>query len=228
MKLKEKTKSFIAGFLVCAVLLTGIFAFAAPGIMREVFYGINVVVNGRVVDFDADSRPFITEGRTFLPVRAISEALGYPVNWDGDTQTVFIGITPGETNLMRDIPRTNVRNMVTGANTRAILNGHEYFDAIRFSSGVGPVDAEQTHALNGQFIELTGLLGIIDGESITDNVTFIFIADGNRRLAEFEVVPASLPSSISVDVTGVQELTIEIHGANANRRSVALVNTTLN
>lgn len=231
MKFREKAKSFIAGFLMCAVMLTAVAALANPGAMREVFFGINVVVNGRVVDFDYDSRPFITDGRTFLPVRAISEALGYPVNWDGDTQTVFIGVTPGSTRLMTDIRPTNVRFMATGTNARAVINGQEHFDAIICTAGSPGNIGTQTHALNGQFRELTGLLGIIDGETLTATVTYSFIAEGNRRLADFEVVPGSLPQSISVDVTGVNELTIEISTANNQgniRRNVALVNTVLN
>ena len=231
MKLRD-VKVFTSGVLITVVTLTAIMAFAAPGVMREVFYGINVVVNGRTVEFEADSQPFITEGRTFLPVRAISEALGYPVNWDGYTQTVFIGVTPGETRLMTDIPPTNRQSMATGANARAVINGHEYFDAI-ISTNFGFVTSHQTHNLGGQFRELTGLFGIIDGETMgPQSVTLSFIAEGERTLAEFEMIPGALPTAISVDVTGVHLLTIEIShttGTGASgRRNVALVNTTLN
>jgi hypothetical protein len=41
-------------------------------------------VQGNVVE------PFIFEGTTFLPVRAVAEALGQEVNWDGATNTVYI------------------------------------------------------------------------------------------------------------------------------------------
>ena len=34
--------------------------------------------------------PVITESRTFIPVRFVSEVLGYEVGWDGATQTVTI------------------------------------------------------------------------------------------------------------------------------------------
>lgn len=35
---------------------------------------------------------FIEEGRTFIPLRFISESLGYKVDWDGDTQTITISL----------------------------------------------------------------------------------------------------------------------------------------
>ena len=45
-------------------------------------------VNGNVVD------PYIVDGTTYLPVRAVSEALGKQVDWDGDTNTVLISDQP--------------------------------------------------------------------------------------------------------------------------------------
>ena len=35
--------------------------------------------------------PFIMNGTTYLPVRAVGEALGMSVNWDGNTHTVYLG-----------------------------------------------------------------------------------------------------------------------------------------
>ena len=42
-------------------------------------------INGRKVE------PFIYEGTTYVPIRAISEALGKTVEWDNATKTVVIG-----------------------------------------------------------------------------------------------------------------------------------------
>lgn len=39
-----------------------------------------------------DGAPFIEDGRTFIPLRFISENLGYKVDWDGDTQTITINL----------------------------------------------------------------------------------------------------------------------------------------
>ncbi len=45
-------------------------------------------VNGKVV------HPFLSEGTTYLPVRAVSEALGQQVDWDGINRIVYIGEKP--------------------------------------------------------------------------------------------------------------------------------------
>ncbi|MDD4239332.1 MAG: copper amine oxidase N-terminal domain-containing protein, partial [Desulfotomaculaceae bacterium] len=51
--------------------------------------GIKIVVNGRAVSFD--SAPYIDEhDRTMVPLRAIAEALGAEVGWDGQTMVVTI------------------------------------------------------------------------------------------------------------------------------------------
>ncbi|WP_261807623.1 copper amine oxidase N-terminal domain-containing protein [Paenibacillus sp. N3.4] len=47
---------------------------------------INVVVNGKHLSFDVN--PQVINGHTFVPLRAIFEALGAEVNWDTSTQTV--------------------------------------------------------------------------------------------------------------------------------------------
>lgn len=45
-------------------------------------------VNGSAVTLDQCA--VIVDGRTLVPVRAISEAYGVKVDWDGDTQTVYL------------------------------------------------------------------------------------------------------------------------------------------
>ena len=49
-------------------------------------------VNGKPVRLD--QAPVISGGRTLVPVRFVSEALGAQVMWDGDTRTVFIDSRP--------------------------------------------------------------------------------------------------------------------------------------
>ena len=45
-------------------------------------------VNGNIVE------PFIIEGTTYLPVRAVSSALGKDVSWDDETKTVIVQTAP--------------------------------------------------------------------------------------------------------------------------------------
>jgi len=48
-----------------------------------------------MMQFDEDMRPFVMEGRTFLSVRALSEALALPVDFDPRTNIVYLGRVDG-------------------------------------------------------------------------------------------------------------------------------------
>jgi hypothetical protein len=48
--------------------------------------GVNILLNGVYLTFEVP--PIIVDGRTFVPLRAIVEALGAVLGWDGDTQTI--------------------------------------------------------------------------------------------------------------------------------------------
>lgn len=97
---------------LAALMLCGT-AVAANNIITqkmEVNYmGIKLVVNGvEVTPTDAAGtavEPFTSNGTTYLPVRAVANALGQAVEWDGETRTVYIGDVPGKaTSWMTKLP----------------------------------------------------------------------------------------------------------------------------
>ena len=45
-------------------------------------------VNGEVYELDVPAN--VIEGRTMVPIRFVSEAIGAVVDWDGETKTVII------------------------------------------------------------------------------------------------------------------------------------------
>jgi len=50
---------------------------------------VSVTIDGAAVTFP-DASPAIIDGRTLVPVRAVFEALGFAVQWNGETQTATI------------------------------------------------------------------------------------------------------------------------------------------
>ena len=66
---------------VCAASITAAFATTASA------DDITVLLNGNAIEFDV--APIIENDRTLVPLRAIFEALGAEVEWDGATQTVI-------------------------------------------------------------------------------------------------------------------------------------------
>jgi len=69
--------------------------------MIEALYSnINIYVDGVAVkpkDTIGNAvEPFIYNGTTYLPVRAVGSAFGKTVDWDGATQSVYVGKVPGK------------------------------------------------------------------------------------------------------------------------------------
>jgi len=93
--MKNAVKGYVAGLLTVILLFSTVAVFAnTRGVMRELFFGVNVTVDGVPQSFEYDMRPFIMDGRVFVPVHGIADALGLDVDWDGSTQTVYIGGMP--------------------------------------------------------------------------------------------------------------------------------------
>ncbi|MDR1136565.1 MAG: copper amine oxidase N-terminal domain-containing protein [Clostridiales Family XIII bacterium] len=98
---KERLKGIFIG-LIAAGLISGAIAtvHASMGTyqVNASYSNIKIYVEGRLVDpRDANGvyvEPFIINGTTYLPVRAVSEALGYDVEWDGESRSVYVGKPP--------------------------------------------------------------------------------------------------------------------------------------
>jgi len=80
-------------FLLCITLAFIIVSCTTPIAFAQENKAISVFIDGLPVVFDVE--PVIQDGRTLVPFRAIAEALGVEVSWDGETQTV--STTDGKT-----------------------------------------------------------------------------------------------------------------------------------
>ncbi len=71
----------------------------AGTLQKNVTYrDIKIVVDGNeIIPTDANGNPvepFIIDGTTYLPVRAVANAFGKEVGWDDATNTVYLGVQP--------------------------------------------------------------------------------------------------------------------------------------
>ncbi|NLY43823.1 MAG: hypothetical protein GX066_07625 [Clostridiaceae bacterium] len=88
--MRKKLVPFICGFITAGILV-GNTAVAGniSKTIEVVMNSIKIVVNGKPVDADN----ILYNGRTYVPLRAISEMLGKDVQWDGNTSTAYINDT---------------------------------------------------------------------------------------------------------------------------------------
>lgn len=98
----KNCKSYVAGMLTMLMLvsLAGTALAATGKVQKEIEYrDIKVTLDEKPLDLrDAQGNPvepFMFEGTNYLPVRAMAEAMGLNVKWDGSTATVVL-TTPEE------------------------------------------------------------------------------------------------------------------------------------
>ena len=152
----KKYKGFFAGMLTMLLLvsLTGT-AFATLGkITKELEYrDIKVSLDGEVLDLkDAAGNhvePFMFDGTNYLPVRALAEALGLNVAWDGSTNTVVL---TSPDNLTEQNPAQETPTQVSGnySRTNPAPIGTPQQVTVNTSWGSYTATVEITKAFRGQ------------------------------------------------------------------------------
>ena len=91
MKTHAKAKWLILGAIITIVIsaLTATAIAAQRQVQATLTYrDITVTMDGRQLPLSAE--PFILDGTTYLPLRAIGEALGLTASWDGTANTVSL------------------------------------------------------------------------------------------------------------------------------------------
>ena len=130
---KLNLKSFVAGMLVAILAMTMFLPGLAVQLSKQIsatYKDIKITVDGKTIEpKDANGNPvepFIADGSTYLPVRAVAEAVGYDVKWDGNTNTVILtkksAILP-ETGYSRTNPAP-----VGTAQTMTITSGKDEYN----------------------------------------------------------------------------------------------------
>ena len=79
-------KKFISGLLTGAIIASTV-AFAASYVAEPASF--KVIVNGN--EFTSDPPALVVEGRTYLPLRAMGDALGVPVEWNSELGQAEVG-----------------------------------------------------------------------------------------------------------------------------------------
>ena len=222
MKHTKKTASFLSGMLTALLLVGMVTPALASGLSKriEVSSGVSIDVEDvKLNPRDANGNPvevFIYNGTTYLPVRAVSEALEVPVQWDGSTRSVYVGKHTG------DKPAVWLENMdyFSGDSSIHTLQsdkdnaGNTYYHCIYD-------DFQRTYLLNGQYSKLTGTIyQRYDYRSTSlyydDHGLWIY-GDGELIYScPFEQGETGIdPINFDIDLTGILKLEIVFDGFEA-------------
>jgi hypothetical protein len=177
----------------------------------DVYTGVNIYVDDvKLEPKDANGNPvevFVYNGTTYLPVRAVGEAYGKVVQWDGSTQTVYLGTHSSTTPAvwLKDLDYFTGKSYVAHSADKDNL-GNVYSES--FSTEYGdPTD--NIYKLNGQYSKMTGTFyQRYDYRSNTSTNTMQIYGDG-KLLFDGSVSSGVEPVFFDVDLTGVLELRVK-------------------
>ena len=225
MKRTLRTR-LIAG-AAALVLLAGTAVAANSVITKTIqanYMGIKIVVDGvEITPKDANGKvvePFASEGTTYLPVRAIGEALDKDVTWDGSTATVYVGDVPGQaTNWMTKLPpyqiNTNYSKIYDGSDPKSYMTvaGNKITQGVHLEGS----QKNPGYALwntNLQYSYMTFTVGHIDGDSDRDINLDVYL-DGNLAQS-YTVCWDQAPQTITVPLNRASNVKLQLTNAETN------------
>lgn len=192
--MKKTIKGYILGILT-AVMLVGTVSYA--------YNTVRIVIdNKEIIPTDADGNrvdPIIIDGTTYLPVRAVANAFGKAVYWDGETSTVYLGNRNG--NLPYPTTKlADLKNIGRGwVNSRNLTDNYGNFYSNAF---VCNSNYTGQYLLNGKYTRFRATLYVKDAESDNDSAGFVITADGKDIYTSPQMTKISRPINIDVSVKG--------------------------
>lgn len=207
MKMAGKVKWFGMGVLVSLLVLqlaSPVFA-ALSGKTIEVFTGISIYVDDEKLNpVDANGNPvevFAYNGTTYLPVRAVSDAVGKAVQWDGKTNSVYLGKHTGDKPAVWLTDLDYFTGWAISQSKYRDNLGKEHQQAV--GRGIN-----NTYVLNGQYSAISGtLFQKYENRSENRTNTLELYGDG-VLLYSAEITKGAQPIDFYVDITGVLELKV--------------------
>lgn len=211
-----KRKSTLAAFLAGAAAMLLVVTLAVPALAAlaqktiQVATGVNVYVDDApLLMTDAAGNPveaFIYNGSTYLPVRAVSQAVGTTIQWDGPTQSVYIGkhSSSSPAVYLQDLDYfTGIDLGIFKDQKDNLGNTHTVsFHGDRYS------DFDNTYLINGAYTRMTGTLFLAyDRRSTKDTYSVEIYGDG-ALLFRGTVTGGVAPVDFDVDLTGVLQLRV--------------------
>lgn len=228
---KHRLHDIVLGMLLMALVMgLAIPALAATVKTIEANYmDIKLVVDGvPITPKDANGKavePFVFEGTTYLPVRAVGEALGKDVKWDGATKTVYIGEIPGKINYLVDVcppyETAKYKEYHSTDGNFFQMGGKNYSNGFTLNDGGGFALIN----LNGEYSTLEFETGHVDGSPMYDD-TLEFYLDG-EFLKEIEVKAEGSVQKVSVPLKHALQLKIVFTGPYRHNTYCGIANAIL-
>ncbi|TCM86450.1 copper amine oxidase-like protein [Paenibacillus sp. BK033] len=207
----KRIRDFTIGVMVGALLLSGTMVYAS-GINVEMV-SLKFFFNNSEKIMPADQHSFIYKGRTYVPLRYMSESAGQSVQYDKNNKAVYIG-TPkeGTVTYLENMRNLSV-NYSSAGYTHVLLGNGETESNLgeKFSHGIiaSATDSEtyysvHTYFLDSKYKRLKGLiapLSLWNYRPGSKDIGTVTIKDGKDNLLfKSGEIPSDLTSPIPIDL----------------------------
>lgn len=214
--MKKTLKGYLLGVLTATVLVGGVtYAANTTTLYDVVTNGVKIVIDGKKINpTDANGKavePIIYNGTTYLPVRAVADALGKAVYWDGRNYTVYLGQMDGELEYPTEELSTdgNIGDYWYDTSDLKDNLGNIY------SRGIDSYYSECTFEkiLNMKYSRFKGTFYVQNGTNSNGTVQFSVKTDGKTVYTSPEITKTSQPIDFDIDVTGCYDFEIFCTGS---------------
>ena len=240
---KHKALYFATGFLAATVLTSSMTTLAAP-VKKQIeayFNNTKIYVDGKLVkakDGNGNAvEPLVYNGTTYLPVRAVGEALNSKVTWDGPKNSVYVGrvnasdvdVSLSNLDYLSESHRYQwghldwkayTDNQITSwhAEDDRDNTGVNYDNGLLFElkgSGTGAthgLESEREYLLNQKYKSFQGSFVLhYDSRSSEDANAVLKVYGDDKLLHTSETLTkGTLPHSFNIDVTGINKLKLVV------------------
>lgn len=228
MKRRQKAAWFLSG-VVAAALTASLTspALAALAVQTiQVYTGVDIYVDDvKLEPTDANGNPveaFVHNGTTYLPVRAVSEAVGKDVKWEGNTSSVYIGRHAGDSSYLLSVCPPYESDNYNTESTYTMM-GKKYANGFTLGERGWLTDGWCLFNLNGQYDTLSFDIGHVDGWG-GGGATYNIYLDGELAYS-VDVTSEMIPEHHEIDLNGaVQMKIVGEHGEGGYPYAFAMVN----
>lgn len=230
----KQLRKVTTGLLLAVLVLTmsvSVFGDSVKENIEVLYNNIKLVVDGQPITFAPDSsgnaiEPFIYNGTTYLPARAVAEALDKSVDWDGKTSTVYIGKKPGDNSPDKYLSELEYFNQQSRTSESIIaINkevdkdsaGNYYQDGLMIKADTWKSSSRRDswiyneYLLNQEYKTLSGKFVLhYDTRTSIENATLKVYGDDELLYTSPIMTAGELAIDVNVDVEGVIKLKVMV------------------
>jgi hypothetical protein len=224
MIFKKSSKIACTCLATLAIFCTTSYASSVVKTIQVSYDNIKIYVDDKLISSkDGNGKsvePFIYDGTTYLPVRAVSEALGKEVKWDGNTKSIYIGepkVTDASLVWLNDVESFNHKS--SGFSSWEVCDNNSFKDSTgNFCNRAiniftcGSSSSYTDYLINKKYSKIKGKFILsFDSRSSEYNGNIKIYGDNKLLYTSAVMTGGELPIDFDVDITGVEKLKLEVN-----------------